>query len=76
MSTHKCHVPHCNKTVPPHLLMCGAHWKCVPQRERNAVWKHYRKGQEVDKKPSPAYVAAAQAAIEAAQRLQPQRTLL
>ena len=55
MTTHHCHVPGCDREVPPHLLMCLNHWKRVPQPLRNRVWKTYRKGQEGDKNPSPAY---------------------
>lgn len=76
MSSHKCHVPGCSKTVPPHLLMCAAHWRCVPQHLRNRVWKFYRRGQEFDKNPSVEYLAAAKEAIKAAQDGQPQKCLL
>jgi len=64
MSAHKCHVPGCTKTVPPHYLMCLNHWRYVPVRLRRCVWRHYRKGQEYDKQPSFEYLAAARAAIE------------
>jgi hypothetical protein len=74
--THHCHVPGCKKAVPPHLLMCLKHWTSVPKHLRNRVWKTYRRGQEVDKKPSPEYLAAAQAAINAALEAQPQKMLV
>ena len=35
----------------------------VPEDQRLQVWNEYRPGQEVDKKPSKAYLDAAQAAI-------------
>lgn len=43
--------------------MCGSHWRMVSQRNQAAVWKHYRHGQEIDKRPSREYLEAARAAI-------------
>lgn len=45
------------------MVMCGKHWRQVPARIQAAVWKYYRKGQEVDKKPSIQYIVAQRAAI-------------
>lgn len=63
--SHKCHAPGCDIEVPPARLMCLFHWRLVPRVLRDAVWQHYRRGQEVDKQPSAEYLAAAQAAIDA-----------
>ena len=63
--THHCHAIGCNKPVPPKMLMCKRHWAMVPPPLRQEVWRHYRPGQEVDKNPSPEYLAAAKAAIAA-----------
>lgn len=62
--THTCHAEGCNVPVPPNLFMCRKHWFTVPLKLRSDVWRNYRRGQEVDKQPSDAYMAAARAAIE------------
>lgn len=53
---HTCHHPNCNEPVPPARLACRKHWFELPQDLRNAVWRTYRKGQEVDKCPSREYI--------------------
>lgn len=63
--THRCHAIRCEVEVDPGLLLCKRHWFMVPKPLRKAVWHHYRKGQEVDKRPSREYLAAADAAIKA-----------
>lgn len=63
--THRCHAIGCAIAVDPGLLMCRRHWFMVPKKLRKEVWHHYRKGQEVDKRPSAEYLAAAKAAIAA-----------
>lgn len=62
---HLCHAAGCPREVPPHLLMCGTHWRMVPYPLQRDVWRHYRSGQEADKQPSDAYLTAARAAIDA-----------
>jgi hypothetical protein len=62
---HCCHVPYCTKVVPRERLMCWWHWKMVPADLQKEVWRHYRKGQCDDMKPSSEYLAAARAAIDA-----------
>lgn len=66
--THTCHAAGCDVPVSPSLLMCPAHWRLVPRALQQAVWAAYRRGQEIDKRPSPEYLAAAQAAIGAVAR--------
>lgn len=65
MTVHTCHARNCTTPVPAKLLMCLKHWRMVPLALQRAVWRYYRPGQEVDKKPSRDYLAAARAAIDA-----------
>jgi len=62
---HRCHAIGCEVQIPPRLLMCLKHWCLVPRPLQQAVWQHYRAGQERDKAPTSAYVAAALAAVRA-----------
>lgn len=66
--THTCHAIGCERNVPPKLLMCRAHWRKVPAALQRAVWATYRRGQEDDKRPSRAYIEAANAAIASVAR--------
>ena len=45
--------------------MCSLHWRLVPLDLQKAVWAAYATGQEIRKDPSPEYLAASAAAIEA-----------
>lgn len=45
--------------------MCLKHWRMVPKDLQRAVWRHYRRGQCDDKRPSQEWFAAADAAIQA-----------
>lgn len=65
MSGHMCHAKGCKKPIPPKLLFCLRHWRMVPADLQKAVWATYRKGQEIDKKPSQEYLEIARAAIDA-----------
>ena len=65
---HRCHAIGCEAEVPPTMLMCRAHWFAVPKPLRKDVWRLYRRGQEITKDPSPEYLAAARAAIDAVAR--------
>lgn len=60
---HYCHATGCQTQVKPSLLMCKKHWSLVPDEIQKEVWKHYRKGQEVDKKPSEEYLRAQMVAV-------------
>jgi hypothetical protein len=62
---HLCHARGCAKKVPPKLLMCLRHWRLVPPAIRRLVWKHYRPGQEIDKRPSREYLEVMRQAIQA-----------
>jgi hypothetical protein len=61
---HLCHWPGCTVEVPPKMWGCPKHWGMLPMHLRAAIWKHYRPGQEVDKKPSAFYVEAERAVQE------------
>jgi hypothetical protein len=63
--THRCHAIGCELEVPPNLLLCRRHWFMVPKPLRKEVWRLYRPGQEVSKTPTPEYLVAAKAAIDA-----------
>lgn len=61
---HLCHAMGCRTEVAPRFLMCARHWRLVPKHMQLKVWKHYRKGQEIDKQPSAEYLDAAKEAID------------
>jgi hypothetical protein len=55
---HTCHWPGCPLEVPPHLWGCSAHWRALPVYLRINIRAHYRRGQEIDKRPSKNYLLA------------------
>ncbi len=57
--THQCHAVGCSETVPPAKHMCARHWRMVPEVVQKLIWRHYRQGQEIDKRPSVEYLATA-----------------
>ena len=67
---HYCHARGCLNEVHPSLLMCSRHWRLVPTHLQREVWRHYRKGQEIDKVPSPSYLHAAADAINHVAKLE------
>jgi len=60
--SHTCHAPGCKRLVPPRMFACKHHWYRLPQKIRDAVWREYRVGQEIDKQPSARYLAVQQLA--------------
>lgn len=60
-----CHAIGCTVGVPPRALMCPRHWSMVPTQLRDAVLDNYRPGQEHSKRPTPSYLEAAEAAVNA-----------
>jgi len=58
VSEHTCHAIGCDTPVPPRLFMCRKHWRMVPEDMQARIWATYRRGQEVDKQPSRAYLDA------------------
>lgn len=63
--SHTCHADGCDVEVPPTIFMCKKHWFMVPKRLRDLIWKNYRPGQEIDKRPTAEYLHIALEAIEA-----------
>lgn len=55
--SHTCHAPDCTRQVPPKMFACREHWFRLPKNIRDAIWREYRDGQEIDKKPSVRYLA-------------------
>jgi len=51
--------------------MCRRHWFMVPINMRARVWATYQPGQEQEKDPTPEYLEAARAAIEAVANYKP-----
>lgn len=68
--THYCHAKDCKAICKPEFLMCPRHWRMVPRGIQTLVWKHYRLGQCIDKRPSEAWHAAADLAIASVARLE------
>lgn len=68
MDIHFCHARHCGTPVKPELFMCRPHWGMVPADLRRLIWRHYRRGQEVDKNPSMEYLEVAKKAQDAVQK--------
>lgn len=56
---HTCHWPGCERQVPPAMWGCKEHWFKLPKALRDAVWKAYRPGQEINMTPSAEYIAVA-----------------
>ena len=53
---HECHWPTCKTEVTPAMWGCKKHWFKLPRKLRDRVWATYRRGQEITKTPSPAYL--------------------
>ena len=68
--THTCHAEGCSKAVAPKYLMCPRHWGMVPRPQQLEIWRHYRNGQEVDKRPSTEYLAVMKATVDLVARLE------
>jgi hypothetical protein len=65
VSAHLCHAKDCTARVPPRMFMCLRHWRMVPVALQRRVWATYVPGQELRKDPTPGYIEAARAAIDA-----------
>lgn len=61
--SHHCHAHGCNKKVPPAMFACKSHWYALRKPMRDAIWREYRNGQEIDKKPSYRYMAVQRLAV-------------
>lgn len=60
---HYCHAHGCTAKVPPRMFVCSSHWKQLPRKLQQAIYREYRPGQEVDKQPSTRYLAVQQHAV-------------
>jgi hypothetical protein len=60
---HHCHAIACDEEVPPKLLFCLSHWRMLDIVVQKAIWKCYRKGQEIDKSPSRLYLVVQSIAV-------------
>ena len=47
VSAGDCAWPGCPRAAKPSQLMCYPHWVSLPQHLRDAIWQHYRRGQNV-----------------------------
>ena len=59
---HTCHWPKCKSSVLPKFWGCRRHWFMLPKEIRDGIWRHYRPGQEIDKRISAEYIYAIVAA--------------
>lgn len=66
--SHTCHAMNCETAVPPKMWGCQKHWAMVPPDLQAQLWDTYRHGQERRGNPSPAYLRAAAACVQAAAR--------
>lgn len=65
-----CHALGCQKEIKPSVLMCSNHWRKVPDDIKDDIWKYYRRGQEIDRKPSIDYLDAALSAVHAVAKIE------
>jgi hypothetical protein len=61
--SHTCHAHGCPMLVPPSRFACAPHWYSLRKPMRDAIWRHYRSGQENRKDPSASYMAVQQRAV-------------
>jgi hypothetical protein len=45
------------------MFMCRGHWYGLRKPTRDAIWREYRRGQELDKEPSLRYLAVQRFAV-------------
>lgn len=65
MAEHVCHANGCGVVVPRRMLMCKPHWFMVPNSLRETLWAAYAPGQERRMDPTPEYLDAAMACVNA-----------
>lgn len=61
--SHHCHAHACTVEVPPARFCCPRHWHSLRREMQDAVWREYRKGQELTKDPTARYLAVQQRAV-------------
>lgn len=57
--SHHCHFPNCGRKTPAKLWGCRVHWYMLSAELQKLIWRTYRPGQEIDKRPSREYIEAA-----------------
>lgn len=60
---HHCHATGCKAEVPPEIFMCLKHWRGLPKKMKDEIWRTYRVGQCDDWQISHEYAEAARGAI-------------
>lgn len=70
---HKCHAIGCKREIAPKFLMCPPHWRLVPKEIQREIWRRYRPGQEIDKRPSTEYIYCVREAQLAVQKIEASR---
>ncbi len=60
---HLCHAEGCSLPVPPAMFVCRKHWQRLPKVFQEAIYREYRKGQEISKTPTSRYIAVQRAAV-------------
>ena len=60
---HHCHAIGCPVQVPPRMFSCRPHWYRTPKALQTLIWRYYREGQEIDKRPSTSYLAVQQLTV-------------
>lgn len=66
---HACHAIGCTANVPPRMFACRRHWFALRRATQQAIWREYRHGQEIDKRPSTRYLAVQRFAVAELARL-------
>lgn len=45
------------------MFACRSHWYRTPKALQTLIWRYYREGQEIDKRPSTSYLAVQQLTV-------------
>lgn len=56
---HRCINPACKRMTSVSKLGCPECWASIPKAMQDAIWKHYRKGQETGARPVSRHYRAA-----------------
>ena len=59
MREHRCHIGGCEVDTKPTMLFCRDHWRMVPFKMQQEVYKHYKTGQCYGGKISRDWIMAA-----------------
>lgn len=61
--THSCFWPECPQRVAASQLGCAPHWRRLPKHLRDAIWRSFRPGQEIDGVVSAGYRRAVRSVL-------------